>query len=54
MRLDVTTSMNKKLRNPYANAMALRYWKTSKVMKDKRLGRGGARNKKRDILRDAE
>lgn len=44
----------KKIRNPYASAMANRYGKTTRVMKDKRSGRGGSRNKRVEILREAE
>jgi len=34
--------------------MARRYGKTTKVMKDRRKGRGGSRNKKREILHEAD
>lgn len=45
---------SKKIRNPYAIVMAGRYGRTTTVMKDRRGGRGGAKNKQREILRDAE
>lgn len=46
--------MGKRVRNPYAAAMANRYGKTTKVMKDRRGGRGGAKNKKSKYLSEAE
>jgi hypothetical protein len=46
--------MRNNKRNPVAISMALRYGKTTRVIKDRRTPRGGARNKQRDILRDAD